>query len=172
MNTRPGPVPLRGRLGVASPASTPSPKPLLTRSLITQVSQQLLNLNLQDTWPLNQVLMAAANRLPHSGQRPHRPPHRGPHPNGEPFNERRIPGCGTKTLASHGTPPASGFSKPARMGPPPALKKDGIAENARLRRENQELRDTNELLKAASAFSPQNSPPPNVGHDPMHRQVP
>ncbi len=26
------------------------------------------------------------------------------------------------------------------------------AENARLRRENQELRDTNELLKAASAF--------------------
>ncbi len=29
---------------------------------------------------------------------------------------------------------------------------DVIAENARLRRENQELRDTNELLKAASAF--------------------
>ncbi|MFC0581526.1 transposase [Micrococcoides hystricis] len=29
---------------------------------------------------------------------------------------------------------------------------DIIAENARLRRENQELRDTNELLKAASAF--------------------
>ena len=27
-----------------------------------------------------------------------------------------------------------------------------IAENARLGRENQELRDTNELLKAASAF--------------------
>ena len=27
-----------------------------------------------------------------------------------------------------------------------------IAENARPRRENQELRDTNELLKAASAF--------------------
>lgn len=29
---------------------------------------------------------------------------------------------------------------------------DVITENARLRRENQELRDTNELLKAASAF--------------------
>ena len=29
---------------------------------------------------------------------------------------------------------------------------DVIAENARPRRENQELRDTNELLKAASAF--------------------
>ena len=29
---------------------------------------------------------------------------------------------------------------------------DVIADNARLRRENQELRDTNELLKAASAF--------------------
>lgn len=29
---------------------------------------------------------------------------------------------------------------------------DVIAENTRLRRENQELRDTNELLKAASAF--------------------
>ena len=33
---------------------------------------------------------------------------------------------------------------------------DLAAENARLRRENQELRDTNELLKAASAFSRQN----------------
>lgn len=32
------------------------------------------------------------------------------------------------------------------------VEEDVIAENARLRRENQELRDTNELLKAASAF--------------------
>lgn len=32
------------------------------------------------------------------------------------------------------------------------LEEDVIVENARLRRENQQLRDTNELLKAAPAF--------------------
>ena len=44
---------------------------------------------------------------------------------------------------------------------------DLVAEVAKLRRENQELRDTNELLKAASAFSHRNSTP-NVGNDPVH----
>ena len=43
-----------------------------------------------------------------------------------------------------------------------------IAENARLRRENHKLRDTNELLKAASAFSPHDSTQ-NLGYDPVHR---
>ncbi len=42
--------------------------------------------------------------------------------------------------------------KARRDGDITRAEEDIIAENARLRRENQELRDTNELLKAASAF--------------------
>ncbi|MDK4286204.1 transposase [Corynebacterium pseudodiphtheriticum] len=37
------------------------------------------------------------------------------------------------------------------------LPEDLVAEVTKLRRENQELRDTNELLKAAPAFSPHDS---------------
>ena len=48
------------------------------------------------------------------------------------------------------------------------MPEDLAAENARLRRENQELRDTNELLKAASAFSRRNQAQ-NVGNDPVYR---
>ena len=44
---------------------------------------------------------------------------------------------------------------------------DLVAEVAKLRRENQELRDTNELLKAATAFSHRNSTQ-NVGNYPVH----
>ena len=45
---------------------------------------------------------------------------------------------------------------------------DLAAENARQRRENQELRDTNELLKAASAFFASELDP-NVGYDRVYR---
>ena len=58
-----------------------------------------------------------------------------------------------------------------KRGLPQRAEEDVIAENARLRRENQELRDTNELLKAASAFSRRNSTQ-NVRSDPVHRQLP
>ncbi|MBS5748488.1 MULTISPECIES: transposase [Actinotignum] len=39
-----------------------------------------------------------------------------------------------------------------KNGPVRRAEEDMVAENMRLRRENQELRDVNELLKAASAF--------------------
>ena len=42
-----------------------------------------------------------------------------------------------------------------------------LAENTRLRRENQELSDTNERLKVAAVLSRPNSPP-NVRNDRIH----
>lgn len=48
------------------------------------------------------------------------------------------------------------------------LPEDLVAEVAKLRRENQELGDTNELLKAASAFLHRNSTR-SLGYDPLHR---
>ena len=47
------------------------------------------------------------------------------------------------------------------------MSEDLAVEVVRLRREIQELRDTSELLKAASAFSHPNSTH-NVGNDPVH----
>lgn len=50
------------------------------------------------------------------------------------------------------------LSLPAvRETPPEPVPADVAAENARLRRENHQLREANELLKAVSGFSPHNS---------------
>lgn len=55
-------------------------------------------------------------------------------------------------LGSPGIQLDSGFSRRDARAESFVGEEDLIAKNARLRRENQELRDTNELLKAASAF--------------------
>lgn len=47
------------------------------------------------------------------------------------------------------------------------LPEDRVAEVAKLRRENQELRGTNELLKAASAFHVRTRPT-TLKNDPIH----
>ena len=48
------------------------------------------------------------------------------------------------------------------------IPEDMQAEITRLRLENHKLRDTNELLKAASAFSPHDQAR-NLSYDPIHR---
>lgn len=57
-------------------------------------------------------------------------------------------------LGFHGTRLVNGLWQARRSGTiPEPVPEDLAAENARLRRENHKLRDTNELLKAAIAFS-------------------
>ena len=56
-----------------------------------------------------------------------------------------------------------------RDGDVTRAEEDVVAENAGLRRENQELRDTNELLKAASAFFASELDPKTLRNDPVHR---
>ena len=55
---------------------------------------------------------------------------------------------GTSSWGFHGTRLVNGLKQARRDGDVTRTEEDVIAENARLRRENQELRDTNELLKA------------------------
>ena len=56
-------------------------------------------------------------------------------------------------LGSRGTQLVNGLKPARRSGNiPESVPEDLVAENARLRREDQELRESNELLKAASAF--------------------
>ena len=57
-------------------------------------------------------------------------------------------------LGFHGTPHVNGLKQARRDGDVTRAEEDVIAENARIRRENHKPRDTNELLQAASAFSP------------------
>jgi transposase len=48
---------------------------------------------------------------------------------------------------------------------------DMVEENRRLRKENVELRRVNEILKAASAFSPRSAIRPGDGHE-VHQRTP
>src|SRR5699024_2799977 len=86
-------------------------------------------------------------------QRTRGPPSRGLYLGRKSFDVRSMPGSRTKTGCLVGTRRNSGRSKLGMMGWPGSCARRLSRRNARLRPENQELHETNELLKPHPLFT-------------------